>query len=279
MKESQRVRPRPAFFEATRLDARALGRRIVARWRPRVALFAALMAAGAGPGVAQQGIIAVEDPRHNFGVVPEGDIVRHVFEIGSMGEVPFTVTGVESSCECVTADWTTDPIAPDEWGEVGVEFDSRGRHGWFEHTLSVESTAAPSPLDLQITGFVEPASLARGDTLGSLVFGGFRSGLPVIRPGDPLAHPIWIKNISSEPIEIREVRPNAEHVTVDVPETVLKPETPVRINVEFDTSEMNPGVFGHRVDIVTSDPDLPIKRILLMGMIREAGVPRRDRPR
>lgn len=267
MMESRLVHTRMALLEAPRHDAPALRWKIVARWR-HMALLAALMAAGAAPGVAQQGIIVVEDPRHDFGIVPEGEVVRHVFTIGSMGEVPFTVTGVESSCECVTADWTTDPIAPDDMGEVGVEFYSRGRHGRFEHTISIESTAAPSPLDLQITGFVEPQSLARGDTLGSLLFGGFRSGLPVIRPGDPLAHPIWIKNISSEPIEIREVRPNAEFVSVDVPQTVLNPGMPMRIDVEFDTSEMERGVFGHRIDIITSDPDLPVKRILLMGMIR-----------
>ena len=258
---------RTTLVDAPRRDALALRWMFAAVWR-RTALLFVLMAAIATPAVAQQGIIVVEDPRHDFGIVREGEVVRHVFAVRNMGEVPFTVTGVESSCVCASADWTTDSIAPDERGEVGVEFNARGRQGRFTHTLSVESTAAPSPLDLQITGFVEPASLARGDTLGSLVFGGFRSGLPTIRIGDPLAHSIWVKNVSSQPIEIREVRPNADHVSVDVPETVLNPGVPVRIDVEFDTSSMDRGVFGHRVDIVTSDPDLPVKRILLLGLIR-----------
>lgn len=258
---------RKAFFEAPRLYAPALRRKVAPRWRC-LALLAILLAAGAGPGAAQQGIIHVEDSRHDFGVVQEGEVVRHVFTVQNMGEVAFTLTGVTSSCRCATVDWTSDPIGPDEIGEVGVELNTGGSRGRFVHTLSVESTAAPSPLDLQIIGFVEPQSLARGDTLGSLVFGGFRSGLPTIRPGDPLNHPIWIKNVSSEPIEIREVNTNAEHVSADVPQTVLRPGAPVRIDIEFDTSAMDRGVFGHRVEIITTDPVLPVKRILLLGLIR-----------
>ncbi len=220
------------------------------------------------PVSAQQGIIEVDNPRHNIGVIQEGQIVRRVFSITNTGEVPFSLTAVEPSCACTTAEWFFDSIGPGEQGEIAVEFDSEGHRGSFEHSIAVESTAAPARLDLYIQGRVEPRSLAAGDTLGSLVFGGFRTTLPVVKPGDPLGHPILIKNVGEQPIEISETRTDADFVSVELPQNVISPGAFIEINVAFATSRMRPGPFGHRIDLMTTDTDIPIKRILLTGLLQ-----------
>lgn len=220
------------------------------------------------PVFAQRGIIVVDDSRHDFGTIQEGDVARHVFTISNTGDGPFTLTAVRPSCGCTTPEWTTDPLLPGEEGAIAVEYDSEGLPGAFEKLVSVESDANPDRVLLYIKGYVEPRSLAGGDTLGSLVFKGVGTPLPIISPGDPLAHTLTIKNISEHPIRIREIRTDAEHVSVEAPEDAILPGDMVDVSVAFDTSQMRAGPFSHRIDLITTDSKLPIKEIRLTGLVR-----------
>lgn len=226
------------------------------------------VAVAVDPVFAQQGIIVVDESRHDFGTIQEGDVARHVFTISNTGDGPFTLTAVRPSCGCTTPEWTTDPILPGEEGAIAVEYDSDGLPGAFEKSISVESTADPDRVLLYIKGFVEPRSLAGGDTLGSLVFDGVGTPLPIISPGDSLAHTLTIGNISEHPITIREIRTDAEYVSVVAPEDVILPGEEIDVTVAFDTSHMRSGPFSHRIDLVTTDPNLPAKEVRLTGVVR-----------
>lgn len=74
---------------------------------------------------------------HNFGEVPEGDKVAHVFKFKNTGSNPLRVNNVKPSCGCTTPDWSKEDIAPGAEGFVNVEFDSKGKRGVQKKSVTV----------------------------------------------------------------------------------------------------------------------------------------------
>jgi hypothetical protein len=74
---------------------------------------------------------------HNFGEIPEGEKVSHVFKFRNSGQNPLKVENVKPSCGCTTPDWSKDPIPPGEEGFVTVEFNSQGKTGAQKKSVTV----------------------------------------------------------------------------------------------------------------------------------------------
>jgi hypothetical protein len=74
---------------------------------------------------------------HNFGEIPEGEKVTHVFKFRNTGTNPLQVENVKPSCGCTTPDWSKEPIPVGEEGFVTMEFNSAGKTGTQAKTLTV----------------------------------------------------------------------------------------------------------------------------------------------
>lgn len=74
---------------------------------------------------------------HNWGKVTDGEIVRHTFSFTNTGSEPLQIQNARASCGCTTPNWTKEPIAPGETGEIQVEFNSKGRVGLQNKTVTV----------------------------------------------------------------------------------------------------------------------------------------------
>ena len=66
---------------------------------------------------------------HNFGLISQGDVVKHTFEFSNSGEAPLTISNVKPSCGCTTPSYSKKAIAPGEKGFVEVAFNSKGKMG------------------------------------------------------------------------------------------------------------------------------------------------------
>jgi hypothetical protein len=89
---------------------------------------------------APQGPVAVfqfEEELHDFGTIKQGDKVKHVFKFKNVGEVPLTITNIKASCGCTTPSWTKEPIAPNGSGEIEVEFNSAGKVGLQQKSITI----------------------------------------------------------------------------------------------------------------------------------------------
>ena len=51
------------------------------------------------------------------------------------------ITGVQPSCGCTTPDWTKEPIKPGDKGEIRFSFNSNGRVGVQNKSITVTSNA------------------------------------------------------------------------------------------------------------------------------------------
>lgn len=102
-------------------------------------------------------LIEFTSKSHDFGQVPEeGGAVEHTFQFTNTGEVPVRILGVKASCGCTTPDWSKDEIKPGDQGYVIAQYDPSNRPGVFNKTLTVNTSAEPNVLMLNIKGIVKP---------------------------------------------------------------------------------------------------------------------------
>lgn len=90
----------------------------------------------------------------DFGDIQEGDQAVHVFEFKNTGDVPLVITSARGSCGCTVPDYPRTPINPGEKGNIKVSFDSNGRPGRNDKTVTIDANTVPRTTVLKITSNV-----------------------------------------------------------------------------------------------------------------------------
>jgi hypothetical protein len=108
-----------------------------------------------------QGVLVVEKETHDFGTVTEGTQATHEFKLKNTGDQPVVISNVQASCGCTTPAWTKEPILPGKTGMVKAVYNSEGRPGSFNKSITVTSNASTPTLILFIKGMVESKSDAK----------------------------------------------------------------------------------------------------------------------
>lgn len=90
--------------------------------------------------------ITFTEDKHDFGTVKQGPPVETFFEFTNTGADKLIVTNVQPSCGCTGAIIEDKKeYAPGEKGKVKVTFNTEGRSGHNEKTITVESNDASNP--------------------------------------------------------------------------------------------------------------------------------------
>ncbi|GAB2527592.1 DUF1573 domain-containing protein [Spirosoma aerophilum] len=97
---------------------------------------------------------------YDFGTLTEGDTVEHVFAFTNTGEFPLIINNITASCGCTTPEWPREPVAPGAKSSVRVRFNSRGKMGQQNKTITIFANTEPSMTDLQFKALVK----AKDDT-------------------------------------------------------------------------------------------------------------------
>ncbi|MEM6764306.1 MAG: DUF1573 domain-containing protein [Bacteroidota bacterium] len=74
---------------------------------------------------------------YNFGQVTAGDKVPHKFKFTNTGSSDLVITNVKPSCGCTTPSYSSEPIAAGESGYIDVVFNSAGKAGVQNKTITV----------------------------------------------------------------------------------------------------------------------------------------------
>jgi hypothetical protein len=96
-----------------------------------------------------------EEPVHDYGEVLQESEGTWTFSFKNLGEGSIVINQVRSTCGCTVPEWTREPVEPGSRGEITVIYNTT-RAGTFLKSLFVYSTAANSPVKLQIKGKVLP---------------------------------------------------------------------------------------------------------------------------
>ena len=98
--------------------------------------------------------VQIIDSAYNFGKVAEGSIVEYNYRFKNTGNKPLVITSTPTSCGCTVSEKPEKPIQPGEASFIKVKFNSKGRVGKVDKTITVLSNAQPGFPELKLSGEV-----------------------------------------------------------------------------------------------------------------------------
>ena len=81
--------------------------------------------------------ITFEEDKHNFGIIKEGDFAEYSFKFNNTGNGDLLIANATASCGCTVPEYPKGIIKPGEEGFIKVKFDSKGKVGMFEKTITI----------------------------------------------------------------------------------------------------------------------------------------------
>ena len=91
---------------------------------------------------------------HDFGTISQGEKVSYSFRFKNSGKTDLIISSAKGSCGCTVPEYPKNPIAPGEEGKIDVVFDSDGKSGKQNKTITIVANTYPSTKVLTIAGEV-----------------------------------------------------------------------------------------------------------------------------
>jgi hypothetical protein len=93
---------------------------------------------------------------HDYGEIPRDGDGSWEFRFRNIGQQAIVINRVRTTCGCTVPSWPREPIEPGGSGDITVEYNT-AQTGAFQKSVYVYSSAANSPVRLQIKGKVVAA--------------------------------------------------------------------------------------------------------------------------
>jgi hypothetical protein len=87
---------------------------------------------------------------HDFGKITQGEVVGTTFIFKNTGRSNLIIHEANASCGCTVPRWIEEPVPPGEEGTVEVVFDSSGRMGIQNKSITVQTNAENATIILSI---------------------------------------------------------------------------------------------------------------------------------
>ncbi len=95
---------------------------------------------------------------HDFGTIAEGAIVETEFMVKNVGDADLIIHEAKGSCGCTVPQPPKDPIKPGDSAPIKVSFDSKGKPGAQEKTVTLKTNTANGHEMFKIKANVTPAA-------------------------------------------------------------------------------------------------------------------------
>ncbi|MBT3611595.1 MAG: DUF1573 domain-containing protein [Flavobacteriales bacterium] len=98
--------------------------------------------------------IEMLETSYDFGEMQQGESVTHDFILKNTGDADLIITAAKGSCGCTVSQWPKNPIAKGEEAAIKVTFNSAGKSGKQNKTVTLVSNAIPNTKVITINGNV-----------------------------------------------------------------------------------------------------------------------------
>lgn len=100
-------------------------------------------------------VVEVENDTYDFGVVNEGEKVKHEYTFTNTGNTPLIISSVRASCGCTTPNYPKEPINPGEQSTIEVVFDTSNQPGMQHKVITMLSNTKESQTIFHLKGQVK----------------------------------------------------------------------------------------------------------------------------
>jgi len=90
---------------------------------------------------------------HDFGDLKQGVPVEHVFKFKNIGDKPFVIDNIRTTCGCTAADWSELVVESNATDEIKITYDSR-KTGYFRKKIKVFFSEQRKGETLYVEGYV-----------------------------------------------------------------------------------------------------------------------------
>ena len=170
-----------------------------------------------------QGEIKFEKESHNFNVINEGVQAKYDFVFLNTGNQPIVIQSVNASCGCTTPFYTKEPILPNKKGLISASFDSNGRPGVFNKSVTVVSNAKNGSITLTIQGEVKGKTQEQIDASKIILTLDKQShDFGNVQAGQTVAQKFTVKNTGKADLTIASVQSDCRCVTHTISKNTIK---------------------------------------------------------
>jgi hypothetical protein len=99
-------------------------------------------------------VITFDNEVYDFGEIVQGEKVNHSFTFKNTGNNDLLISSAQGSCGCTVPTWPKNPIKPGETGKIDVEFDSNGKQGKQNKTVTLVANTIPNTTVIALKGEV-----------------------------------------------------------------------------------------------------------------------------
>ncbi len=92
---------------------------------------------------------------HDFGSMQQGAKPSYDFHFVNTGDAPLVIVSVDKSCGCTEPSFPEQAILPGDTAAITVGYNSVGRQGRFDKSITVNSNAKDGAVRLRIVGNVK----------------------------------------------------------------------------------------------------------------------------
>lgn len=104
--------------------------------------------------LANLGHLQFDDTLHDFGTMKEGEKVEYEFSYSNTGKKAIIINEAKGSCGCTVPEFSTEPLQAGGQSKMKVTFNSQGKSGYNEKTVSITTNGNPSVYTLKILATV-----------------------------------------------------------------------------------------------------------------------------
>lgn len=94
--------------------------------------------------------IKFEEEEHDFGRITQGEKVSYAFKFKNIGKGNLIIASAAGSCGCTVPEFPKEPVLPGQEGKINVVFNSEGKSGIQEKTITIVTNCEPSTRVIRI---------------------------------------------------------------------------------------------------------------------------------
>lgn len=94
--------------------------------------------------------ITFKKAEHDFGKIIQGEFVRYSYRYTNTGKADLIISKVSTSCGCTVPTYSKQPLAPGKSNMIEVIFDTRGKKGIQNKTVTILANSVPNKTVLRL---------------------------------------------------------------------------------------------------------------------------------